>query len=83
MIIATHIIIAILSVVCSTTLFFIPKKSLFYATYSLVGATLASGTYLVIQTHSSIAHACITGTVFLGVVLLGVVPAHAKQLSKG
>ena len=78
MIITTHIIVALLSVVFSGILYFKPKKSNFYVTFALIAATLLSGTYLVIQTHSSLAHACISGCVYLGVVMAGIIPAYKK-----
>ena len=82
MIIVIHITIALLSIVSSVLLFFKQTKFNFALTYSLVAATLASGTYLVVQSHSSLAHACITGLVYLAVVLFGLIPAHYKYAAR-
>jgi hypothetical protein len=81
MILITHIIIALSSVISSAVLFFKPAKRNFYITYGLIGATIASGTYLVITTHSSLTHSCITGLIYLGIVLTLVATAQYR-LSK-
>ena len=82
MIIITHIIIALLSVVSSGVLFFRQSKFNFTVTYSLVAATLLSGTYLVFESKASLTHACISGLAYLGIILIGLIPAHIKFASK-
>jgi len=78
MIIVSHIIIALISVILSALVFFKPKKSTLYTTYILTALTLISGAYLVATTHASMTAACITGIVYISIVLIGLVPAHNK-----
>jgi hypothetical protein len=72
MIILLHIVIAISSMVYSTLLFRFPSKRNFNISYGLIGATLASGTYLAISLHSSLVSSCVTGVIYLSVVSAGV-----------
>lgn len=87
MILLTHIVIALASLVCTTYLAFSPSRNKFYLSYVLIGLTLASGTYLVISLHAPMLKTCLTGLVYLGIALAGVVVgyrrlAHAKQLDR-
>ena len=78
MILLLHIIIALGSVAYTSYLYFSPTRKHFYAAYGLVGLTLASGTYLVLSTHSSLLTSCITGLVYIGIVLGGITAAQRK-----
>lgn len=78
MIVLLHVLIALSSVAWTTYLNFAPSRRKFYAAYGLIGATLASGTYLVISTHSPLLSSCVTGLVYLGIVLSGVFVAARK-----
>jgi hypothetical protein len=78
MMILLHVLIALSSVAWTTRLYFAPKKRRFYAAYGLIAATLASGTYLVVSTHSPLLSSCVTGLVYLGIVLSGVFAASRK-----
>lgn len=62
-----HVLIAFLGLVGSILALFKPVKSLFIINYGLIAATLLSGTYLVVVTHSNILHACISGLLYLAV----------------
>ncbi len=79
MIVLLHVLIALSSVAYTTYLYFRPSKSKFYAAYGLIGATLASGTYLVVSTHSPLLSSCVTGLVYLGIVSFGVFAASRKS----
>lgn len=79
MIVLLHVLIALSSVAYTTYLYFRPTKRKFYAAYGLIGATLASGTYLVISTHSPLLSSCVTGLVYLGIVSAGVFAASQKS----
>ena len=72
MIILLHVIIALTSIVSTTLLAFIPSRLKMGVSFGLIGATLASGTYLVISTHSSLVSSCLTGLAYLSVALAGV-----------
>lgn len=78
MILLTHIIIALGSLAYTTKLYFWPKTSSFTAAYVLIGATLASGTWLVVASHSQILSACTTGLTYLAIVSVGIAAAHHK-----
>lgn len=73
-----HIIIALSSIVFTGFVFLKPSKKKLYMSYGWVGATIATGSYLVIMTPSHLASACLTGLVYLGFVLSGIVAAHVK-----
>lgn len=62
-----HIAVAIIGLIGSFVALFIPSKRLFIVNYSLIAATLLSGTYLVIESKSSILHACISGLIYLAI----------------
>lgn len=73
-----HITIALSSLIYTTYLYARPSRRKFYASYGLIAATLLSGTYLVISTHSPLVSSCITGLVYLSVAFYGIFAAHQK-----
>lgn len=78
MIVLLHVLIALGSIAFTTYLYFRPSKRKFYASYGLIAATLGSGTYLVVSTHSPLLSSCMTGLIYLGVVLAGTAAAQQK-----
>jgi hypothetical protein len=78
MIVLVHVIIALSSMAYTTYLFISPAKVKFYISYALIGLTLASGTYLVLSTHSRLLPACEAGLFYLVIVTAGVTAAHRK-----
>ena len=78
MILLIHIIVALSSIIASTASFLRPSKAKLRLTYGLTLLTLATGTYLVWSTHSPLLSSCITGLLYLGVVLSGVLAAWRK-----
>lgn len=81
MLLLAHVLIALSSLVFTSYLFFAPAKRNFYISYGLVGLTLFSGTILVLSTHSPILASCVTGLVYIGVVLIGIVGARHRLAS--
>jgi hypothetical protein len=79
MVLILHIIVALSSIVASTASFLVPSKFKLRLTYGLTLLTLASGTYLVWSTHSPLLSSCITGLIYLGVVMSGVLAAWRKM----
>lgn len=78
MILLLHLIVALSSLVASTTAYVMPSKTRLRITYGLVGLTLASGTYLVWSTHSPLLSSCVSGLVYVAVVMTGIVAAQRK-----
>jgi hypothetical protein len=78
MILLFHVVIALSSLAYTTYTFFLPSKSKLYASYALVALTLASGTYLVLSTHTRLLPACTTGLIYLGAVSSGLVLTNRK-----
>lgn len=78
MVLPFHIIVALTSVVYTGYVFISPSKFKLNIAYVLVGATLASGTYLVLVNLSHLVSACVTGLIYLGFVLPAIVWARSK-----
>lgn len=68
MILATHIIIAISSLVFASILLVSPSRIKFYINYGFIAAVIASGTYLIVATGTNILHTCLTGLTYLAIV---------------
>ena len=69
MLLVSHILIALSSLVVSSLSLADPSVNKLRLSYALVAATLASGTYLVISSHAQILSSCITGLAYTGLVL--------------
>ncbi len=78
MIVVLHVIIALASTVYTTYVYLFPSKSKLNLAYSLVALTIASGTYLVLTKPSQLISACITGLIYLGLVLPTIVSTRSK-----
>lgn len=73
-----HVAIAIASMSYTSYLFFRPSKAGIRTAYGLVGATLASGSYLVVSLNAQLLSACITGLIYLAAVTIGLVFANLR-----
>jgi hypothetical protein len=78
MLLLAHIVIALISVVFASLLFLSPSNFKFKANYLLIGATLVSGTYLVIDRSSHLVESCAVGLAYIGVVLFAIAAAKRK-----
>lgn len=78
MLLVSHIAIALLSIAYTAFTFFIPSQTKIRISSWLVGLTLASGTLLVVSTHSGLVQACMTGLLYLGFNLAGIIAASRK-----
>jgi len=78
MLLLTHIVIALSSILYTTYLFIFPTQKKFYVSYALIGSTLVSGTILVISTHSPLLSSCEAGLAYLGVVFSGLIAARYR-----
>ncbi len=78
MILITHIVIALSSLVYTTYVLFSPSAKKLHASYALVGLTLATGTVLVIRNPSHLTQGCSTALLYVGIVTVAIVSAHRK-----
>lgn len=77
----SHISIAIASLIITTLTAFIPSSLKVRLSGLFIGATLISGTALVIATHSPILSSCLTGLVYLAIAMTGVI-IGSRRLAK-
>ena len=68
MILILHIVIALSSIVVASYAYMRPSMAKLNATYGLIAATLASGTYLVMIAPAHMIQACVSGMVYLAIV---------------
>ncbi|HSX05838.1 MAG TPA: hypothetical protein VLF69_05185 [Candidatus Saccharimonadales bacterium] len=68
MLLVAHIIIALLGIAEATSAVIRPSSVKLKTTGLLLASTIATGTYLVWSTHTSILSACISGLLYIGVV---------------
>lgn len=73
-----HIIVALASIVWTGYVFFVPSRSRLNMSYALVALTLATGSYLVWSTHAPLLQACVTGLLYLAIVLSGILAVHYR-----
>lgn len=78
MILIFHIVVALAGIASSTYAFVAPSRAKLNATYGLIALTFASGTYLVISTHSPLLASCVSGLAYLAVTLGGLFAAGRK-----
>ena len=68
MLLLTHITVALLGILQATYALVSPSRRKLQATYGLLAATLASGTYLVISLHAAILSSCLSGLTYTVVI---------------
>lgn len=68
MIIATHVLIALLSIGCATLGYIRPSNNILRASYALVAMTFTSGFILVWSAPAQMLQACVSGLVYVSVV---------------
>lgn len=78
MMLLLHILIALSSIILSGLAYVRPSQQRLTASYGLVAATLATGTYLVVAQPTHLASACISGLIYLGVVGATIAAARFK-----
>jgi len=78
MFVVLHVAVALSSVAYALYLYIAPTQIKLYTAAVLVMLTLASGTYLVITSHSRLLPACSTGLVYLGIVSAQLLFARRK-----
>jgi len=75
MILLTHIIIAVSSVLYTAFILISPTKKKIQLSGWMVAATIASGTVLVISTNANLVQSCITGLLYTGVMFFALAAA--------
>jgi hypothetical protein len=78
MLLITHILVALASIVLTTYSLFRPSKATLNTGYGLAALTLVSGTVLVISSGSNLLRSCLTGITYFGIVAIGLKLAKAK-----
>ncbi len=81
MILITHIIIALLSIIAATWSLVSPSQFKIRSSIGLVISTIASGTILVVNSHSPLKQACTTGLIYLAGVSVIIFAASRKLAS--
>jgi hypothetical protein len=77
-IVLTHVIIAVASIALSSVTFFKPAMQRLIASYGLIIATVASGTYLLMTTPGNILKSCLAGLFYLTVISLVTIATHVR-----
>lgn len=73
-----HIIIAMASLVWATIAYVRPSGNKLRISYAFTGATLATGTLLVVMDHSVLVQACTSGLAYLAISLSATALTHRK-----
>lgn len=77
-VIFTHVVIAIISIILASITFFKPSMKKLYASYGLILATVASGTFLLVSSPSHILESCLTGLSYLTVISIATIATHIR-----
>lgn len=78
MILSVHIVIAVFSIIVTTFAYIRPSSVMLRASYALAGATLATGTILVVLAPAHMMQACLSGVAYLAVVSIGIITARSR-----
>ncbi len=78
MFILLHVLIALGSIGQMAYSFFRPSHSQLNIATGLIAATIVSGTYVAIATHSAMLSVCMTGLFYLGGMLAALIAARHK-----
>jgi len=73
-----HLICALSSIIITSLAVFSPTKSKLNLSSASVAATLATGTYLVVSTHSNLLSSCMTGLFYLSATGAGIAAARYR-----
>ena len=70
--------IALLGIISSSAAVISPSQSAIRRSYALLILTIASGTYLVVDTHSPMLPSCVSGLLYTGTSLIAISFAQNK-----
>ncbi len=82
MMLLLHISVALTSVGLTTYVFFNPSRGVLRGAYGLMGATLATGTVLVLNSPAHMVQACLTGVVYTAGVSCGLIMSRRKLITQ-
>lgn len=85
MLLVVHIVAALAGIGMSTYSYLSPSLYKIKSSYGLVLLTIASGTVIIIKNHVSILSVCLSGLLYIGFTVSGLVAAQhklAKQSQK-
>jgi predicted tellurium resistance membrane protein TerC len=82
MILISHIIVAIGSLIYTAYVFFNPSKNKLMVSYALTAFTFITGGYLLATEPGHITQTCITGVTYLGFMFIGILAAQRKLARK-
>lgn len=78
MIILLHVLIALTSVGLASFTYFKPTTNRLLASYGFIGATVVSGTILIVTMSSDILRSCLTGLFYVTVVSIVTIATHVR-----
>ena len=81
MILVLHIVIAVVSVLFAAYGFLMPSKIKLRVTYVLIGATLASGTYLVVMAPAHMVQACTAGLFYTAIMIVATIAVRRRIIA--
>ena len=81
MLLNSHIILAVLSVVCSSATVFLASRFMIIMSYLIMGTVIITGIALAIIDSKLLTHICISGTLFFIFTIITLKRAH-KSLTK-
>jgi hypothetical protein len=78
MLLVIHILAALSGIAMTTYSFITPSHSKINISYGLVLATIASGTVIIIKDHLSILSVCLSGLLYIGFTVSGLIAASHR-----
>lgn len=78
MLLLSHIIIALGSLVATSIAYFMPSKTLLRISYAMIASTLLSGTLLIVTSPVHMLQVCVSGLTYVALVTVGVLAARRK-----
>lgn len=78
MLVLIHVIIAVISCIYTSYIYFSPSKKKISFSYFLIASTLGTGTYLTITMPSHMVQSCVMGIFYVCFVAAITISAHRK-----
>ena len=78
MLLLSHIIIALGSILATSITYAMPSKALLRVSYAMIASTLLSGTLLIVTSPVHMLQVCISGLTYVALVTVGVLAARRK-----